>query len=154
MERDCAEYGPNPDFFRPGLRRFLPRDPYRKTPVFVTRTYKVAQKMRAQRSHLLSYFSSPYDKNCSLARTIPRQKASQTRPDPDPVRIRAVFGTTSLHQFFLDYLATRWLWKLTLWSFSSAIFDIPEINLRLCISGPKIDLSQIFWGFLGIKIRK
>jgi hypothetical protein len=102
--------------------------------------------------HLLSYFSGASDQNWILAIRTPLQKASQTRPDP--VRIRAVFGTASLHQFFLDYLATRWLWKLTLWSFSSAIFDIPEIDLRLCISGPKINLSQIFWGFLRMKIRK
>ena len=152
MGKGCAEYSPDPDWFRPGLRGKIPRDSHRKTPVLLGCTRKVAQKMRAQRPHLLSYFSSPSEQNSILARTIPRQKASQTRPDP--VRIRAVFGTASLHQFFLDYLATRWLWKLTLWSFSSAIFDIPEIDLRLCISGSKIDLSQIFWGFLRMKIRK
>ena len=100
---------------------------------------------------LLNPTPSPPEQNWSLARTIPLQVPSQTRPDP--VRIRAVFGTAS-PSAFLDYLATRWLWKLTHWSFSSAIFDTSEIDSRLCISGPKIDLSQIFSGFLRMKIGK
>ena len=44
--------------------------------------------------------------------------------------------------------------KLTLWSFSPAFFDISNIYLSWWISDPKIDLTQIFSGFLRLEIRE
>ena len=46
MESNCAEYSPDHDWVRPGLRGFVRRDSYRKNSVFIARTYKVAQRLR------------------------------------------------------------------------------------------------------------
>ena len=144
MEGDCAAYSPDPDWFRPGLRGFSLRDSYRKTPVLVGCTWKVAQKMRALRPHLLSHFVGARTKHPNCAVRNPRRTASWTWPKP--VKIRAVFGAVSLHQFFVDYLATRWLWKLTLWSFSSTIFDISNIYLSWWISDLKNRFDSDIFG--------
>ena len=88
-----------------GLRGFSLWNLYRKTRIFAGFPSNQYQKMRAQRPHLLSHFVGARGKNWIFAIRIPLQIAPQTRPDP--VKIRAVFGTVTPHQFFVDYPATR-----------------------------------------------
>ena len=62
---------------------------------------------------------------------------------------RSVFGTTPLRRFLIWHLATRWLWKLTFWTFSSAIFEMSKIEFPLRIQifpkTTKLAVNEYLW---------